>query len=443
MTGNTEKNTTAVRKPILRRVPEDKRPPASRKAAAGKRGVGYGPIFWIVWLTLFIAIAVAWGFVMRYAAGLLNEYEQSQPKYVAERVFNEYFKSCDYEYLISHSDDIKISPMENMSDAVDYASGLFKDMGEWHYSQTSSDDPDVLKYNVSVGKARVGEFTLVKSGNQSNKLKLDIYTLGSTQISLSALCGANIYAPAKAVVKVNGIVLGDEYKFGDPVVLKEDVFYPEGDVAARTMQNYFIDGLFKAPTVTVESAEGVEYALEYDQESVIYRADSSYINGLVDAYNKKIADEQAAYQAWLQQQADLRRQESEKIRADIGEYAVTAIQTYARWMQDDATKAERNKYFDTSSEFYRSLDKLISQSFIMYHRSYRFDDVKDENYRYENDEKTDISGHISFTQVLEECTDIYGDKTYPEWKNYIDVTVYMHLVNGKWLIYDIRNDAQS
>ncbi len=443
MTGNTEKNTAAVRKPIVRRVPEDKRPPASRQAVGGKRGVGYGPIFWIVWLTVFIAVAVAWGFVMRYATRLLVEYEQSQPKYVAEQVFNEYFKSCDYEYLISHSNDIKISPMESMNDVVDYAAGLFNDMGEWRYSQTSSDDPDVLKYAVLAGKTRVGEFTLVKSGDQSNKLKLDIYTLGSTQISLSALCGANIYAPAKAVVKVNGIVLGDEYKFGDPVVLKEAVYYPEGDVAARTMQNYFIGGLFKAPTVTVQSADGVEYALEYDSESVIYRADISYINGLVDAYNKKIADDEAKRQEEIRQEEERKKKESAEIRADIGEYAVTAVQTYARWMQDDATKAERNKYFDTSSEFFKSLDKLISQSFIMYHKSYRFDDVKDENYRYENDEKTAVSGHISFTQVLEECTDIYGDKSYPEWKNYIDVTVYMHKVNGKWLIYDIRNDSQS
>ena len=435
-------NASVERRPIERRVPEDKRIPLSGRNKNGKPRVGFGPVFWIVWLAIILVIAIAWVVVLNRVSGLLVEYEQSQPKYVAEEVFEKYFRSCDYDYLVAHSTDMKISPAEDLAVVTDYARGLFGSQdSEWHYTQTSSDDPDVLKYSVSVGKNHVGSFTLVKSGQKSEKLQLELYTLGETEISLTPLCGANIYAPAGAVVKVNGMTLGDEYKYGDPVVLDEAVYFPEGDEAARTMQNYFIDGLFIQPTVTVSAADGsVDYELSFDPETVVYRADSAYIDGLVSAYNQKIADEEARRQEEERLEAERKKQESDAIRAEIGEYVVTAVQTYARWMQDDATKAERNKYFDTSSDFFNSLDKLISQSYIMWHKSYRFDDVVAENYRYESDDKTAVAAHISFTQVLIECTDPYGDKNYPEWKNDINVTVRLHLVDGKWLIYDIRND---
>ncbi len=430
MTGHG--NVSPERKPIKRRVPEDKCPAGARKCK--KAVIGKGPLFWIVWLVIVIVVMIVWAFVLRSVSGLLAEYEDSQPKYVAERVFNDYFKSCDYEYLVRNSEDTKITQFETVDSAVSYARSLFgSDDGEWTFTQGSSDDPDVLNYSVAKGNVRIGSFTLVKSGKESAKLKLPIYTLGKTEIKLSPKYGANVYAPINAVVKINGTVLGEEFRYGDPVVLKEDVYFPEGDESARTMQNYFVSGLYLEPEVTVTSGDGsVTYKLEYDPQTVVWRADSDYVNRLVADYNFRIEEAKRL-------EAERIERESQEIRANIGEYVVDATKIYARWMQADATKAQRNKYFDTSSAFFKSLDKLISQSFIMDHNGYRFEDVVDENYRYVEDDHTAVSAHVSFTQVLTDCVDKYGDKT-PEWKNEIDVTVYLHLVDGKWLIYDIRND---
>ena len=194
------------------------------------------------------------------------------------------------------------------------------------------------------------------------------------------------------------------------------------------MQNYFIDGLFLEPEITVTSADGsVEYTLSHDEEHASWRADGDYINRLVLDYNKAIEDEKA-------RREEERKRENDAIRADIGPYVVKAVQTFAEWMQNETNTATRNKYFDTSSEYFRSIGKLVSQSYIMDHKGHRFDDVTDENYRYVNDDKTAIAAHVKFTHVL------FADKSYPEWKNVVDVTVYLHLVEGKWLIYDIRND---
>ena len=435
MTTNTDNRGIADRRKIKRRIPEDKRPIGSSKGKLGTPAVGPGPVFWLVWLIILVVILVAWAIVLRNVSGLLVEYEEAQPKYEAEHIFNEYFKSGDYEYLITHADNIKISPAEDLDKVVAYVGGLFDGIdGEWTLTQTASAEADVLKFTVSIGTHHVADFSLVKSGKVSTKLKTDLYKLGSIDLDVSATHGANIYAPINAIVKVNGRALGSDFRYGDPVVLDEAVYFPAGDASARTMQNYFIDGLFLEPEITVTSADGsVEYTLSHDEEHASWRADGDYINRLVLDYNKAIEDEKA-------RREEERKRENDAIRADIGPYVVKAVQTFAEWMQNETNTATRNKYFDTSSEYFRSIGKLVSQSYIMDHKGHRFDDVTDENYRYVNDDKTAIAAHVKFTHVLFDCYDKYADKSYPEWKNVVDVTVYLHLVEGKWLIYDIRND---
>lgn len=435
MTTNTDNRGTADRRKIKRRIPEDKRPIGSSKGKLGTPAVGTGPVFWMVWLIILVVILVAWAIVLRNVSGLLTEYEEAQPKYEAEHIFNEYFKSGDYEYLLTHADNVKVSPAEDIDKVVAYVGGLFDGIdGEWTLTQTASTDMDVLKYSVSIGTRHVADFSLVKSGKVSGRLKTELYKLGSIDLDISASRGASIYAPINAIVKVNGKALGSDFRCGDPVVLDEAVYFPAGDASARTMQNYFIDGLFLEPEITVTSADGsAEYALSHDEEHASWRADGDYINRLVLDYNKSIEDEKA-------RQEEERKRENDAIRADIGSYVVEAIQTYSRWVQNEkVSKAERDKYFDTSSEFFLSLDVLIKPSFVMDHGGYRFDDVVDDNYHYLNDDKTEVSAHVKFTHVLYDCYDKYGDKT-PDWKNKVNVTVLLRLVEGKWLIYDIRND---
>ncbi len=419
-----------IKKPIKRRIPEDKLTLSEHKK---RRPFGKGRIFWFVWLALALAVTGAWIYLLNRVDIWLGEYEDSQPKYVAQRVYTEHFADKNYLQLLWDG-NIVISEFEDAEAVAAYAASLFGD-AEWQCIQSYSADPDVLKYSVSADSTAVGSFTLVPStcGTGSEAYMLDTITF-----NVYPTRGANIYAPAGAVVKVNGVALGDSYKYGDSVVLADAVYYPEGDESARTMQNYYVGGLFNEPTVTVTSADGsIEYALDYDPETVVWRADTDYINRYVTLYNEKIAEEERR----KQEEAERLLLEGEAIKAELGEYTLTAVQTYARWMQDDARTAERNKYFDQKSEFFNSIGKLVSQSYIMWHKGYYFDDIVNENYRWLDEEKTDYAAHVSFTQVLTECTDPYGDKDYPEWKNRVDVTVYMHLVEGNWLIYDIRNDA--
>lgn len=426
-----------IKKPIKRRVPADKR---EASAKIKKPPIGRGPVFWMIWLAAVIVVTVVWGFVLTRVNSMLADYEKSQPKYAAARVFKTYFKNPDYNYLVTHTKGIEISPAETIESAVQYARETFGESGAgWKVIKTVSNDPDTIKYSVSDGEKTIGSFTLVKDPNAAEGNAENTYTLGEIALNIHPRRGANIYAPAGSTISVNGFTLGDEYKYGDPVVLGEAVYFPE-DAAARTMQNYFIDGLFLEPTVTVTSADGsVTYKLDYNAENVVWRADTDYINRYVKAYNDKIEEEQRRLEEEARAEAERLRLEGEEIRTKIGDLAVQTVKVFARYMQADCTKAERNKYFDKTSAFYKSIDLLMSQSYIMDHAGYHFDDVVDDNYRYVNDEHTAVSAHVKFTQVLTDCTDKYGDKS-PEWRNEIDVTVYLHIVNGEWLTYDIRND---
>ena len=66
-------NASVERRPIERRVPEDKRIPLSGRNKNGKPRVGFGPVFWIVWLAIILVIAIAWIVVLNRVSGLLVE----------------------------------------------------------------------------------------------------------------------------------------------------------------------------------------------------------------------------------------------------------------------------------------------------------------------------------------------------------------------------------
>ncbi len=420
---------------VRRRVPEDKRPIGITTSGAKKPKIGRGLIFWMVWLTIILVVMVVWAVLLSKLGGYLEEYESIQPQHEAERIFGEYF--TDYKTIAANASNLALSDFEDMAAVVAYMSELYgeADPAAWSLNKAISAEIGTLKYTVSAKGKSIADFTLVKTGEVNEATGEPLYTLGRIRISFAPAKGASIYAPINAIVSVNGTELGEEYHFGDPVVLAEQVYYPTGDESARTMQNYFVGGLYAAPTVTVTSADGsVEYTLQQDAEKASWRADGDYIDRLVQSYNQKIEDERRAEEERLQR-------ECEEIRTMLAGKAVEGLQMYARWMQYDATTAQRNKYFVPNCEFLRSIAGTNPSAFVWQHKGYRFDDVVDDEYKYLNEEKTEISCHIKMMQVLLEVNDpMMGSDEKPEWNNAIDSTVLMRLVDGVWLIYDIQNN---
>lgn len=418
-----------------RRVPEDKRPKGVGNPGIEKPKVGRGLIFWMVWLAIILVVMIVWAVVLSKVDGYLEEYESVQPQHEAERIFTEYF--TDYETIVANAANLTISDFEDEAAVISCMKELYgeADPANWSLNKAISAEIGTLKYTVSVGGTNIASFTLVKTDRINEATGEPIYTLGKIRVSFSPSKGASIYAPINATVKVNGLTLGDGYRFGDPVVLDEQVYYPEGDAAARTMQNYFVGGLYYEPTVTVTSADGdVEYTLKHDAAKASWRADGDYIDRLVLSYNEKIEEER-------RQEDERLQRESDEIRTMLAGKAVEGLQMYARWMQYDATTAQRNKYFVTGCDFLKSIAGTNPSAYVWIHKGYRFDDVQDDEYKYLNEEKTEISGHIKMTQVLLEVNDpMMGSDEKPEWDNAIDSTVFMRLVNGEWLIYDIQNN---
>jgi len=68
--------------------------------------------------------------------------------------------------------------------------------------------------------------------------------------------------------------------------------------------------------------------------------------------------------------------------------------------------------------------------FVIDHSSYAFEDVKTSEF-YAYDENT-FSCRVSFTHVLKR----YGSKDY---RDYIDMTLYLHRIGDTYRIYDRYN----
>jgi hypothetical protein len=95
-------------------------------------------------------------------------------------------------------------------------------------------------------------------------------------------------------------------------------------------------------------------------------------------------------------------------------------------MGNDEKWANVKEYFDPSSKLYNSI-RTSETSFVIDHSGYRFENESASEF-YAYDENT-FSCRVSFTQVLTK-------KGKPDYKDNIDMTVYLRKVGDKFLIYD-------
>ena len=110
-----------------------------------------------------------------------------------------------------------------------------------------------------------------------------------------------------------------------------------------------------------------------------------------------------------------------------GSFATDALQTYQRYLTNDATRSDVKKYLDAGSDFYKALMNTDTQWYAA-HISHEYEDESvTEFYRYSDEV---FSCHYVGTQVI---TRTKKDVRYFN----IDCILYFHLVDGEYRVYNI------
>lgn len=345
------------------------------------------PLFYIIYFSVIAVAVIAIIIGMGWLKGLLAEYENAQPDYVAEDVFNKYYKSGSFDLLAELTYD------EASFDDVDTVAGFLTEQygdAELTYNSVSSGEEGVLKYIVKSGDYKISSFTLKKSGEKT-KRGFDLYTEDSFEVFYAADKSASVLVPEFSEVYLNGKKLGDEQVRDSGIIRETADSTPEG-INPIQYTRYFVDGLINDPEIKVMTGE-TENALHYNTETKEYEA------GLPN---------------------------DPELEAEHKEFVLAAVKEYAKYMEMDSWWGRVKPYFDPTTDLYVSI-YTVEQYFVYPHEGYRFEDeYAGEFYAYDEDT---FSCRVSVLQVLE-------NPGMEDFKDKIDMTVYVRRVGGKFLIYD-------
>ncbi len=348
----------------------------------------------ICWAVALLSLAVAL-FIVR---GYLADYESVQPKYVADEVFERYFRSGDYLSIIKHS-SLNKSKYETDEMLADYISSLTEGKELSYYSISSGMDLQTAKYAVKYTEGekdiKVATFTLAVTDEKSEK-GFSKYALEKFELFYSADISVKIKAIKGSVPYINGVSLDTSHIIQDDVPHESNAHMPEG-VEGISFTMYRIDGLTTEPIVKVCDAD------ENEIELGLVESDNLY-------YTRLVYDE--------------------ALEAEQSEFVIEAAKIFASYMQNDTTLAKLNPYFEKGTDLYKSIRSTLQWA-VIDHDSYDFENVEASDF-YRYDENT-FSCRVRLTHILKR-------NRMEDYRDTMDVTFYLRMMDGKYLIYDRTNN---
>ncbi len=353
------------------------------------------PLFYIIYFSILGLCVIALIIGLLMLRSWLADYEASQPKCVADEVFDKYFKNPDLDILSAECPECL--PKFETHDTVAAAFAEMIAAGDIKYSSAVSDNT-VKKYIVKSGDTKFASFSLEMSGEKS-KYGNDIYKLTEVELYFGFKKAITVMIPQGSTLSINGITADNSYVTESGITrdveMKIDDDIPTVQVS-EAYDTYVIGGLNAEPQVTVVCADGRELGVKYDTEQSCYCSQS----GIRPIFS----DELAA------QYTDM-----------IKDFATK----YAAFTQNDGRFTSFSKYLDQSSELYGNI-KSMANYWVLDHNGYDFEDVNVRNF-YQYADGT-ISCRISFTHVLHM-------KGKDDFRDFFDTTYFMRSVNGQYLVY--------
>ncbi len=364
---------------------------------ASRRGF---PVFWTL-LLLFVAAslaAMAWG--LAKLRPILAAYEESQPKYYAEDIFNAHFLDPDFAALVAQAGiPDNVSPLEN---AESFAAELEERHGDkpMTYASTTAGSDGSLRYLVKAGDEKIGIFSMREvKGDPDDILDFSSWELSDVELYIRPEESIKITVQTGSEVYVNGRLLDDSYLTETGIKTDTCDHMPKNreGVEGITFCTYEASALLRAPEIAVKTPQGKDAPLTLDEETGAWTAEIVYDDALAAAQSAQI---------------------------------IKVAQNYAAFVMRDAYFASFSGYFDKTTDLYQTI-REVPTSFVWAHNGFEFRDVSaTEFYAYADDV---FSCRVRFVHVLHRN----NSEDYTE---QFDVTFYLHRVDGEFLIYDMVNN---
>lgn len=360
--------------------------PASQPTQKPKRKVRVGAIVYYSLLLIFIlAFCFALNFAMKYINSWLVSFEASQPTAKCEAVFKELFTDPDWQEIYKLSTDGgKIS-------AADYETYMTNQVGdqELNYIETSAGLSGDKKYIVRCGSEKVATFTLC---NLAPEADIPQWELGNVEVFYTAKLSISVVAPPDHTVLINGEPLDDSHVVRTTATKAED--YLPDDVHGYRLSEMEVHDLLVEPDVQILDPQGNPVEPEYDNATRCYR---------VDVRPTEITEEHS-------------------------QTLVTAAETYCKYMIGDAKKATLSKYFDSSTQIYKTITQ--NTTWMQSYASYKLDEAQITDYYCYNEEyySARVSLKVNVTRK---------NGTVKEYQ--LDNTFFLKKTDDQWLVLDMIN----
>ncbi|MBO4468684.1 MAG: hypothetical protein J5766_05225 [Clostridia bacterium] len=343
-----------------------------------------------------IYFGVLAGFALIIIIGLavlhsvLKTYEAAQPKVVAQKICDDYIITGKL-WMLKDKCELNISDYETKENIEKTFSELVSGKEfELNYSSQIPKGSDIC-YMVKSGDENYFSIALVKN-KKKGKYGIKGYTVNNVAVIKDIYKSVEINFPSSAKVTVNGTPLSEKDIEDLPLPKINDFEFGEDAVHPCRAS---ISGLLNEEVDVKVTTEGFE----------IQKVDNEYsVSQVFD----------------------------ETLKNEIQEFAIKGVEVYAAHMQDDVGIGAMNKYFDTSSDFYKNVRSTLT-NFALNHDSADYADIQCGEFQKYTD--TIYSCRIKFTHVLK-----LRDKVY---KDYFDKRVFLRIDDKGKKIIDMQSVASA
>ena len=349
------------------------------KQGKKKLSLFYKIYFIVIALVLVAAVIGLW-----WLHGVLRDYEDSQPKHVADEIFAKYYTSGDFAALASKC--VESNPFESADAVAKYLNDHYKGAEMTCTSGAMKDG--MPTYIVKVGDYKVSSFTLAEK--EKNSRGWEMYKEGTFEVYYDADT-LTLVIPTGYSASVDGVELDDSYVTERAIPSPEAEYLPEG-VTGITYVKYEVRGLLEDPDIRVTGADGRVADVTYEEKDKAYHTYPLF---------------------------------DEALEKEQSDYVIEAISQYTLLMSADNYWGAVKVYFDPDSQIYE--DTYESAQYIwtiIPHDSAEITEAEASRFiKYSDDI---FACRVKMVNVLTKGAETFRDP--------VDWTVIFRNVNGEWLI---------
>ena len=335
----------ASKAPAPQQSAPKKAAPAQTSKKKQKKGPRVGGVIFYTLYFMFILVFFIGTYIgLQWLNGWLADYEQSQPVYKAEAVFQQLFTDPNWGDLYEAA-GAKDSLYEGKEEYVNYMED--KTSGkDLTYMQTSAGlAKDKKKFIVYLEEEKVATFTLVDKNqvgavnleNLENITDIPDWQLDSVEVFFERIGTYRIEKVEGHTAYVNGVALDDSFTIQVATTLAMEEYVPEGTVGTSTCVQE-VNGIMELPEVKILDKDGKEMTVTYDEASRTFTE----------------------------------RTETNTMTEDQKTVALEAAKANCLWMIEELTdRGKIAKYFDNASKPYKDITKL-GELWMQAHAGYTF-----------------------------------------------------------------------